>query len=50
MQKVAKMLTIFQNYANNIFNGGDWNVKIVWKKFIWLEKVGDEKAINGNSE
>lgn len=49
MQKVAKILTDFLIYDNNIIKG-DWNGKIIWKEIIWLETVRNEKAINGNSE
>lgn len=50
VQKVAKTLTTFYIYDNNIINGGNNDEEIIWKKIIRLERIRNEKAINGNSE
>ena len=50
VQKVAKTLTAFYIYDNNIINGGNNDEEIIWKKIIRLERIRNEKAINGNSE
>ena len=50
VQKVAKILTAFYIYDNNIINGGNNDEEIIWKKIIRLERIRNEKAINGNSE
>ncbi len=34
MQKVAKALTVFEIYGNNIIDGGKKNGKIIRKKII----------------
>ncbi len=49
VQKVAKILTIFGIYDNNIISGGIINDKIIRKEIIRLEKFRNEKAINGNT-
>lgn len=50
VQKVAKILTTYLVYDNNIIIGGYEKWIDYLKKIIKLERIRNEKAINGNSE
>lgn len=45
MQKVAKILTIYLFYDNNIINGGDKMVRLFEKKLLNWKESGMKKPL-----